>query len=221
MRGRIEERINSGSPECRPRTVPHHVGKAGYPTAARHRPTDPAHRRPEEEDRATDEGRAADDLRRARQPKPRRRHESRRDKNRGGGVGQGSRRNRCGAAGTACGAAAGGSSIVLRHLLRAVRQLIQAQPRVVGRGVAPPTHQVASDAADGLAVEQQLHLMFALLSSVRDWSGGRRRPAPREERLEAVDVDRRAAAHLTWQGEGVRVRARASGHRERAVPPRA
>ena len=126
MRGRIEESINSGSPECRPRTVPHHVGKPGHPTAARHRPTDPAHRRPEEEDRATDsdEGRAADDLRRARQPKPRRCHERRRDRNRGGGGRQGSRRNRCGVAGTACGAAAGSSSIVLRHLLRAVRQLI-------------------------------------------------------------------------------------------------
>ena len=48
MRGCIEERINSGSPECRPRTVPHRrdVGKADYPTAARHRPTYPAHRRP-------------------------------------------------------------------------------------------------------------------------------------------------------------------------------
>ena len=90
MRGRIEERINSGSPECRPRTVPHHVGKSGYPTAARHRPTDPAHRRPEEEDRATDEGRAADseDLRRARQPKPCRCHVRRRDKNRGGAAGK-------------------------------------------------------------------------------------------------------------------------------------
>ena len=39
------------------------MGKSGYPTSARHRPTDPAHRRPEEE-RSTDEGRAADDLRR-------------------------------------------------------------------------------------------------------------------------------------------------------------
>ena len=45
---RGETWINGGSSECRPRTVPLHVRKsrAGYPTAARHRPTDPAHRRP-------------------------------------------------------------------------------------------------------------------------------------------------------------------------------
>ena len=63
--------------------------------------------------------------------------------------------------------------------------------------------------------------MLALLSRVGYRPGSRRRPGPREEGLEAVDVDRRAVAHLARQGEGVGVGARAGGHREGAVPPRA
>ena len=39
--------------------------------------------------------------------------------------------------------------------------------------------------------------------------------------IENWEGDRRAAAHLTLQGEGVGVGARAGGHREGAFPPRA
>ena len=87
--------------------------------------------------------------------------------------------------------------------------------------MAPPPRQVACHAAHQPAVEQQLRLALALLARVGNRPGSRRRPSPLEEGLEAVDVDRRAAAHLARQREGVGVGARAGGHREGAVPPRA
>ena len=97
-----------------------------------------------------------------------------------------------------------------------MRQLLQPQLLVVRCRVAPPAHQEARDAAHHPAVEQQLHLVLALLPQVGYWPGSRWHPGPREQSL----VDRPAAAHLAPQGEGVGVGARAGRHCEGAVPPR-
>ena len=51
--------------------------------------------------------------------------------------------------------------------------------------------------------------MLALLPSVGSRPGCRRRPGAREEGQEAVDVDRRAAADLARQGQGLGIGARA------------
>ena len=114
-----------------------------------------------------------------------------------------------------------GGRRILRHVLAAVNQLLLAQPLVVGGCVTPPAHRIARDAAHPAAVEQQLHLVLALLSRVGDGPRGRRGPGTLKEGFEAVYVDGRAAAHATWQREGGGVGARAGEHREGAVPPRA
>ena len=80
-----------------------------------------------------------------------------------------------------------------------MRQLLQPQLLVVRCRVAPPEHQEARDAAHHPTVEQQLHLVLALLPQVGYRPGTRWHPGPHEQGL----VDRRAAAHLAPQGEGV------------------
>ncbi len=59
--------------------------------------------------------------------------------------------------------AARGGSILLDHPLRAVSQLLRPQPLVVRQSVAMPPHELVQDPADLLAVEQQFHLVPALL----------------------------------------------------------
>ena len=59
------------------------------------------------------------------------------------------------------------------------------------------------------AVPRQLHLVLALLSRHVTCRRPARGPGPHEEGLQAVDVNRRTAAHLARQGEGVGVGARA------------
>ena len=95
----------------------------------RHRPPNPAVGRPEQH-RPAYEGRSGHDFRRSSGPKPGGRHEWRRRERgsgwsrRGHGVGPGP------AGGTA---RSRGVRVVLRHLLRAVRQLRQPQPLVVSQ----------------------------------------------------------------------------------------
>ena len=50
--------------------------------------------------------------------------------------------------------------------LRAVPKLLRAQPLIVRRRVAPPPHEVVLDTLLLRAVEQQLHLVLALLPLV-------------------------------------------------------
>ena len=68
-------------------------------------------------------------------------------------------------------ATAGGYSLVLSHLLRAMAQLRRPQPLVCRRRMAAPPHQVVRDAPHLLAVEQQLHLVLALLPRVGHRAG--------------------------------------------------
>ena len=110
---------------------------------------------------ANPEGNAGQNLGRDRQPKPPWCHQRRRGR---GGIG-GNRRPSSGP-GLPREAAARGGCVVLLHLLRAESQLLQPQPLVVRRHMPAPQHQVARCAAHRLAVEQQLHLVLALLSGV-------------------------------------------------------
>jgi hypothetical protein len=92
-------------------------------------------------------------------------------------------------------AARGCSRVVLCHPLRAVSQLLSPQP-LISRSVAAPPHEVVQDPADLLAVEQQLHLVLALLPLVGHRARNRGVVGPRVEGFEQVHVHRRAAPHL-------------------------
>jgi hypothetical protein len=76
-----------------------------------------------------------------------------------------------------------GGSVVLGHPLRAVGQLLRPQPLVVRQSVATPPHYLVLDPTDLLEVEQQLHLVLALLSRVRHRARSRRVVGPRVEGL--------------------------------------
>ena len=113
------------------------------------------------------------DLGRGREPEPGLRHKGRRQPRGSGGRSSGL--VRCS---PAHGAAAWGGGVGLRHLPRAVRQLLHAQPLVVRRCMPPPPHQIACDAAHRPAVEQQLHSVFTFLGH-RPGAGN---PPPARER---------------------------------------
>jgi hypothetical protein len=196
------------------------VRKAGGPAASSHwhGTADPALHRPAVKYSLADEGLPHQALRRSREPESGGCHEGRLGRGRRGGPGRRRLRHRSGPAGRA---AAWGHGIVLGHLLLAVLQLLRQQPLVVRLSVTLPPHQVAHDTAYQQAVEQQLHLVLAILSPVGNRPGSLRRPCPLEEGLEAVDIDRRAAAHPARQGERVGVGARRGGNGEGAVLARA
>ena len=90
-------------------------------------------------------------------------------------------------------------------------------PSLVAGTVAPPTHRVARDSAHPAAVEEQLHLVLALLSRVGYEPRGRRGPGTLKDGFEEIDVDGRAAAHATRQLLGPQQRAVAD--LECLVPP--
>ncbi len=107
-----------------------------------------------------------------------------------------------------------------RTALRAVREaLLRRLPRVVGRGVALPAHQVEGPATEGLAVEERLHDTLALLPRVRDRAGRVRPARARVVGLEPVDVDRWAALGAAREGQRVRIRASDGSHAGGALPP--
>ena len=80
----------------------------------------------------------------------------------------------------------GGGGIILRPLLAAVNPLLLSQPLGVGGRVLPLAHQAARDSAHRPAVEQQPHLVVALLPRVGDGPrcrrGGRGPDALKSER---------------------------------------
>ena len=76
-------------------------------------------------------------------------------------------------------AAATVGAVARRRAATAKRLAAVNHPRAATRRrrtVAPPAHQVARDSAHPAAVEQQLHLVLALLSLVGDGPRGRRGP---------------------------------------------
>ena len=67
------------------------------------------------------------------------------------------------------------SHLAAAHVETWLEGLLQPMPLVVSRRVAPSAHQVARHAEHHQAVEQQLHLLPALLPRVGYRPGGRRR----------------------------------------------
>ena len=150
VRGRVKQRGRLRRPECRRAAVPHHMREAGSPAAAGHGAADPAVDWPAVEHRLADQGRPGQDLGWGREGP--------------GRCGPGGRwRN--GQRGRTSPPATWSHCVVLGHLLRTVRQLLQPQPLVVRRGVAPSQDQVARHTAHQQAIEQQLHLVLSCPAS--------------------------------------------------------
>ena len=86
---------------------------------------------------------------------------------------------------------------------------ISPRQRTTQSDPSPPAHQAARDSAHPAAVEQQRHLVLALLSRVGDGPRVRRGPGTLKDGYEAIDVDGWTAVHATRQCRGVCVGARA------------